>query len=314
MAWPLAARAQHGERMRRIGVLMASTTDDPDSEARIAAFLQGLQQLGWTEGRNIKTDFRWAEGDVSRMSTLAAELIALAPDVLVATNTTTLRALQRATRALPIVFANVTDPVALGFAESLARPGGNITGFTNREYAMGGKWLEILREIAPHVTRVQVIHNPQNPASVALSQAIQTAPQSGTQLISVGVRDAPEIERAVQAFAGQPNGGLIVVPDGLMSFNREAIVALTARYQLPAIYPVRIYVLSGGLISYGQDAVDLQRRTASYVDRILNGDKPADLPIQAATKFELVINLKTAKALGLTVPSSLLARADEVIE
>jgi ABC-type uncharacterized transport system substrate-binding protein len=313
--WPIPARSQPTERMRRIGILFATRENDPDYQRRLAAFRKQLDELGWIEGRNIQIDHRWASGDVSRTAGLVSELIAITPDVVVATNTTTLVGLQQATRTIPIVFANVTDPVGLGFVESLARPGGNITGFTNREYAMAGKWLEMLKEAAPGIRRVAVLHNPENPASVALLHALETGPSLGVQISASPVMNGADIEYAVESFASAPNGGLIVLPDGsIANYNRDLIVKIAAAGALPAIFPGRDFVQAGGLMSYGHDPVDLQRQSATYVDRILRGEKPADLPVQAATKFELVINLKVAKALGLTIPPALLARADEVIE
>jgi putative tryptophan/tyrosine transport system substrate-binding protein len=313
-AWPLAARAQQRERRRRIGVLMNFTSDDPVSQDRLAAFVQGLQELGWTVGRNLQIDYRWGGGNVERYRTFAAELVALTPDVLVTAGAPAVEALQRATRTVPIVFTNVTDPVGGGLVASLARPGGNTTGLTLSEYGLSGKWLELLKEIAPRVTRVAVLRDP---VAVGIGQfaAIQAAaPSLQIELSPVDVRDATEIERAVTAFADGPNGGLIATASALTAIHRELIIALATRHKLPAVYPFRYYVTSGGLISYGPDTVDQYRLAARYVDRILKGEKPADLPVQAPTKYELVINLKTAKALGLDVPPSLLARADEVIE
>jgi putative ABC transport system substrate-binding protein len=313
-AWPLAARAQQRERMRRIGVLMNFTSDDPVSQDRLAAFVQGLQELGWTVGRNLQIDYRWGAGNVERYRTFAAELVALTPDVLVTAGAPAVEALQRATRTVPIVFTNVTDPVGGGLVASMARPGGNTTGLTLSEYGLSGKWLELLKEIAPRVTRAAVLRDP---VAVGIGQfaAIQAvAPSLQMELSPVDVRDASEIERAVTAFADRPNGGLIATASASTAIHRELIIALATRHKLPAVYPFRYYVTSGGLISYGPDTVDQYRLAARYVDRILKGEKPADLPVQAPTKFETVINLKTAKSLGLTVPDSLLARADEVIE
>jgi putative ABC transport system substrate-binding protein len=313
-AWPLAARAQQRERMRRIGVLMNFTSDDPVSQDRLAAFVQGLQELGWTVGRNLQIDYRWGAGNVERYRTFAAELVALTPDVLVTAGAPAVEALQRATRTVPIVFTNVTDPVGGGLVASLARPGGNTTGLTLSEYGLSGKWLELLKEIAPRVTRAAVLRDP---VAVGIGQfaAIQAiAPSLQMELSPVDVRDASEIERAVTAFADRPNGGLIATASASTAIHRELIIALATRHKLPAVYPFRYYVTSGGLISYGPDTVDQYRLAARYVDRILKGEKPADLPVQAPTKFETVLNLKTAKTLGLTVPETLLARADEVIE
>jgi ABC-type uncharacterized transport system substrate-binding protein len=314
LAHPPAARAQPRERMRRIGVLMPLTADDPESQARNAAFLQGLGELGWTVGRNVRIDYRWGAGDPERYRVFAAELVALAPDVVLAQGSSTVIALQRATRAVPIVFANVTDPVGGSLVASLARPGGNATGFTSIEFGFAGKWLELLKEIAPRVTRVAVMRDA-IASQIGLLGGIQAvAPSLKVELRPVDLRDADEIERAVVAFAGQPNGGLIVTQGAQALLHRELIVALAARHRLPAVYAYRTHVAGGGLVSYGIDNVEQFRRAAGYVDRILKGEKPADLPVQAPTKFELAINLATAKALGLEVPPSVLARADEVIE
>ena len=315
-AWPIAGRAQQPDRMRRIGVLMASTADDPDFQARIMAFLQGLQQLGWADGRNVRIDTRWATTKPDDIRRHAAELAALAPDVILAgTGTATVAPLLQATRTVPIVFAVVIDPVGAGFVETLARPGGNATGFTIFEYNMSGKWLELLKAIAPDVRRAAVLRDPTIASGIGQFAAVQAAaPSLGMELSAVDVRDAGEIERAVMAFTRSPNGGLIVTASALATRHRDLIIALAARLRLPAVYPNRYFVTGGGLISYGPDYVDQYRRAAGYVDRILKGEKPADLPVQAPTKYELAINLNTAKALGLEVPSSLLARADEVIE
>ena len=314
-AWPLAARAQQGERVRRIGVLMGLAADDPESTARLAAFLQGLQQLGWTDGHNVRIDTRWGAGDPERTRKHAAELVALAPDVLLATGTTIMGPLQRATRSVPIVFVNVSDPVGAGLVASLARPGGNVTGFAASEYGMSGKFLELLKQVAPRLTRVAVIRDPALSSGSAQFGAIQAvAPFLGLDVSPVDGREAGDIERAVTAFAREPNGGLIVIVSTSTIIHRELIIALAARHRLPAVYPYRLFVTGGGLMSYGPNSVDPYRRAAGYVDRILKGEKPADLPVQAPTKYELVINLKTAKPLGLDVPPQLLARADEVIE
>jgi len=313
-AWPLAARAQQGERMRRIGILMAQAVDDPDGQARVEAFLQALRELGWIEGRNIRFDYRWGGGDVDRRKD-AAELVALAPDVILAGGGQVVGPLREATRTLPIVFTQTPDPVGAGFVASLARPGGNATGFTNFEYGVSGKWLEVLREVALGITRAAVLRDATNPAGTGQWGAIQAvASPLGVELSPIDVRERGEIERGVTAFAAGSNRGLIVSSSGFAILHRELIIALAGRHRLPAVYPFRFYAIEGGLISYGPDPIDPHRRAASYVDRILKGEKPADLPVQAPTKYELVVNLKTAKALGLTVPDSLLARADEVIE
>ena len=313
-ARPLAARAQQSDGMRRIGVLTAFTADDLESQARIAAFQQGLQKLGWTDGGNVRIDTRWAAGDVDLFRRYAAELVALAPDVILANGALALRPLQEVTRTLPIVFVNVPDPVGAGFVASLARPGGNSTGFTSFEYSLASKWLELLKEIAPRVMRAAVVRDPSNPSGIGEFAAIQgAAASSGVELSPVDIRYAAEIERAVAAFAHQSNSGLIVTTAGSAA-HFSLIIALAARHLLPAVYPFRYHVTAGGLISYGPNIVDQYRRASGYVDRILKGEKPAELPVQAPTKYELIINLKTAKALGLEVPSTLLARADEVIE
>ena len=316
VAWPLAARAQQPDRVRRIGVLMASAADDSESQARIAAFLQGLQQLGWADGRNMRIDTRWATTDADDIRRHAAELAALAPDVLVAaTGTVTAAPLLQATRTVPIVFVQVIDPVGAGFVVSLARPGGNATGFTIYEYGMSGKWLELLKEIAPRMARAAVLRDPAIASGIGQFAAAQAvAPSLGVELSPVDVRDAGEIDRAVTAFARSPNGGLIVTASALATRHRDLIIALAARHRLPAVYSYRYMVAAGGLVSYGPDSIDQYRRAAGYVDRILKGEKPADLPVQAPTKYELVINLKTAKALGLDIPTTVLSRADEVIE
>ena len=313
-AWPLAARAQQGEPMRRIGVLMNLGADDTEGQDRLAAFTQALKQLGWSEGRNLRIDTRWATADDIRRH--AAELAALAPDVLVAGGgTATVAPLLQATRTVPIVFALVIDPVGAGFVASLAQPGGNATGFTVFEYSMSGKWLELLKEIAPNVTRVAVLRDPAIASGIGQFGAVQiVAPSLGVQLSPLDVRDAGEIERAIGAFASGLNGGLIVTASPVANVHRNLIVTLAARHKLPAIYFSGRFVVDGGLISYGPDFIDQYRRAAGYVDRILKGEKPADLAVQASTKYELVINLKTAKAMGLTFPPAVLGRADEVIE
>ena len=314
-AWPLAARGQPGERVRRVGVLMYLAADDAEAQARLAAFAQTLKQLGWSEGRNLRIDTRWATAeDILRRH--AAELVALAPDVLVAASgTATVAPLLQATRTVPIVFVITIDPVGAGFVASLARPGGNATGFMAYEYSMSGKWLELLKEIAPRVTRAAVLRDPAVASGIGQFGAVQiVAPSLGVALSPVDVRDAGEIERAVAAFASGPNGGLIVTASSLAVVHRQTIIALAARHKLPAVYFNRAYVTAGGLISYAPDVIDEYRRAAGYVDRILRGEKPTDLPVQTPTKYELIVNLKTAKALGLEVPASVLARADEVIE
>ena len=294
---------------------MDQAQDDTESSPRTAAFLRGLQQLGWTDGRNVHIDTRWAAGDANLHRRYAAELVALAPDVLLATASPTVVALQAATRTIPIVFAHAADPVGAGLVDSLARPGGNATGFILFEYGISAKWLELLKEFAPRVTRVAVLRDPATAAGMGQFGAIQSvAPSFGVELRPVNVRDPGEIERAIANFAAEPNGGLIVTANPLATFHRGLIIALAARHRLPAAYINRFFVIDGGLISYGPDLVDHYRRAAGYVDRILKGEKPADLPVQAPTKYELIINLKTAKTLGLTVPQTLLARADEVIE
>jgi putative ABC transport system substrate-binding protein len=314
--WPLAARAQQGEQMRRIGVLTSgAAADDPDGQVRSAAFVQGLQQLGWTDGRNIRIDYRWGAGDADNMRKYAAELVALAPDVILASGTASVAPLLQATRTVPIVFVQVTDPVGAGFVDSLAHPGGNATGFLLFEYAISAKWLELLKEIAPRVSRAGVIRDPAQTAGTGQCGVIQSvAPSLGMDVSAINLRDAPEIERGIAAFARSANGGLILTSSALSVVHRDLIVTLAARHKLPAVYYRRQFVTGGGLISYGPDVAEQNRRAAGYVDRILKGEKPADLPVQAPTKYELLVNLKTAKALGLTVPTSLLARADEVIE
>jgi putative ABC transport system substrate-binding protein len=315
VAWPLAARAQQADRIRRIGVLMGLAADDPQGQTIIAAFLQRLQQLGWADGRNARIDIRWGAGNAENIRKYAAELVALAPDVMLAPGGTTVGPLLKASSTVPIVFANVPDPVGSGFVESLAQPGGNATGFVQFEYSLSGKWLELLKQIAPGVTRAAVLWDPAIIAGIGQFAVIQSvAPSLGVEVRAVNVRDAGEIERAVSAFARSANGGLIVTASALSLVHRDLIITLAARYKLPAVYNLRLFTASGGLISYGADFIDQYRRAATYVDRILKGEKPADLPVQAPTKYELAINLKTAKALGLTVPPTLLTQADEVIE
>ena len=313
-SWPLVARAQQRDGVRRIGVLM-SAPDDPEGQARFAAFRQGLQKLGWSEGINLQLDIRWTAGNADLERRYAAELVALTPDVILATASPTVAALQAATRTVPVVFANAVDPVGAGFVDSLPRPGGNATGFVLFEYGISAKWLELLKEIAPHVRRVAVLRDPAIAAGTGQFGAIQSvAPSFGVELTPVNVRDPGEIERVVSAFARSLNGGLIVTASPLATLHRNLIVTLAARHKLCAVYNLRQFVTAGGLISYGPDQIDNYRRAAGYVDRILKGEKPADLPVQAPTKYETVINLKTAAALGLTIPQSVLARADEVIE
>jgi putative ABC transport system substrate-binding protein len=314
-AWPLAARAQQRDRMRRIGVLMALAADDPAGQARFVAFVQALQELGWTDGRNVRIDTRWAGGDAERFRRYAAELVALAPDVILASGGTGVGALLQVSRTVPIVFTQTQDPVGAGYVDSLAQPGGNATGFTSIEYGIGGKYLELLKEIAPRIVRVAILRDPTIPQGIGSLGAIQAvAPSLGMELRPIDVHDAPEIERAVTAFARSANGGLIVTASALTALHRALIITLAARHKLPAIYWERFFVTGGGLISYGPDSIDPHRRAAGYVDRILKGEKPADLPVQASAKYELAINLKTARELGLTVPPTLLVRADEVIE
>jgi putative ABC transport system substrate-binding protein len=310
--WPLAARAQ--QPTRRVGLLMSQ--NDPDGQARVRAFVDALQQLGWTDGRNVRLDIRWAAGKPADSDKYAAELVSLTPDVIFASASMNLAAVQRITHSVPIVFANVIDPVGAGFVASLARPGGNTTGFSAFEYSLSGKWLELLKELAPNVTRVGVIRDSSLTAGIGQYAVIQAlAPQSlGAELTPIDAQDPSEIERAITAFAREQNGGLIVTGSSAISSHRNLIIDLTLRYRLPNVYGFRYYPASGGLASYGPDAIDAHRRAAGYVDRILKGEKPADLPVQTPTKYELVINLKTAKALGITLPQALLARADEVIE
>ena len=314
--WPLTAQGQQPERMRRIGVLPGGgDTDDPRSQPNISAFLQALQQLGWADGRNVKIDYRWPAGDADKARKYAAELVALAPEVIVTISSTNMTALLQTTRTVPIVFVAVADPVGAGYVDSLSRPGGNATGFLLFDYSLSTKWLELLKDVAPGVKRAAVLRDPtisSGPAQFGVIQA--AAPSLRVEVSPVNVHDASEIERGVTAFARSGNGGLIVTGSPLSLVHREVIIALSARHKLPAMYFLRQFVTDGGLISYGPNVPDQARRAAGYVDRILKGEKPADLPVQAPTKYELAINLKTAKALGLTVPDTLLARADEVIE
>jgi putative ABC transport system substrate-binding protein len=315
VTWPFAARAQRGERMRSVGMLLPATVDDSEYPGLVNALVQRLQQLGWTEGRNVRIETRWAGGSADANRKFAEELVALAPDVIVAAGNTSTGPLLQATRAIPVVFTVVPDPVGAGLVDGLARPGGNATGFTSFSYDIGGKWLELLKEIAPHVTRVGVVRDSNFTAGVGQWSAVQTAaPSFGMEASPINLRDAAELEHAVSAFARSPNGGLIVTSSGLAVNNRDVIVAQAAKHKLPAIYYSRAFVSAGGLISYGSDRVDQFRRAAAYVDRILKGDKPSDLPVQNPTKYELAINLKTAKTLGLDVSFNLQQRADEVIE
>ena len=314
-AWPLAGRAQQRERMRRIGVLTTLTSDDPEFQARNAAFLQALQEWGWTVGRNARIDYRFSGGDPERTRKSAEELVAVTPDLILAIGSPAVAPLQQLTRSVPIVFTNVVDPVGAGFVDNLARPGGNITGFMQYEYSLAGKWLELLKEIVPRLQRAAILRDSATIAGGGQFGAIQSVASSlGVEVRPISVRDAAEIERGIAGFARDANCGLIVPGSGLAVIHSDLIVALAARHRLPAIYWTRLHVAAGGLISYGSETVDQYRGAAGYVDRILKGEKPADLPVQAPTKYELVINLKTAKALGLDVPPTLLARADEVIE
>jgi putative tryptophan/tyrosine transport system substrate-binding protein len=313
-AFPLLARAQQSERMRRVGVLMTTAAIDPEGKVRFAAFRHRLQELGWTEGQNVQIDVRWGGGDAELDRKFAAELVALTPDIILATGSSTVAALQGATRSVPLVFAHAVDPVAAGFVDSLARPGGNATGFVLFEYGISSKWLELLKEIAPSVTRA-VLRDPAMAAGTGQFGALQSiAPSFGVELTPINVRDAIEIDRSVAAFARSPNGGMIVTASPLAQLHRHLIIELAARHKLCAVYNLRVYVTDGGLISYTTDVVDLYRRAAGYVDRFLRGERTADLPVQGPTKFQTVINIKTAKAQGITMPVSLIARADEVIE
>ena len=310
--WPLTVRAQQAQRVRRIGVLMPFAKDNPEGQARIAAFLKELQRLGWTDGRNLQIEYRWDTGDLRKSAT---ELVALSPEVILGSATPAVAALQQSTRTVPIVFAQVADPISAGFVASLAKPGGNITGFTNFDYTMGAKWLELLKEIAPNVTRVGVIRDPTVTASIGQLAAINSVARSfGVEVNPLGGLDATDIERTVTEFAHGPNGGLIVSATPLSANNRGLIISLAAQHRLPAVYPFPFFVADGGLICYGPNSIEPHRQAAHYVDRILKGEKLSDLPVQAATKYELVINLNTAKGLGLTIPHSVLSRANEVIE
>jgi putative tryptophan/tyrosine transport system substrate-binding protein len=314
-AWPLAARAQQAERMRRVGLLMGYPEGDVEGQASAAAFLRRLQELGWTEGHNIQIDTRWADADPNKARTFAKELVSMTPDVIVPSTNLVTAILQQETSSIPVVFVLVGDPVGSGFVATMAQPGGNLTGFSVFEPAIGGKWLEIFKEVAPDISRVAFILHPETPVNVGFLRAAEdAAPSLGVKIIALGVHTAAEIERAITEFAAEPKGGLIVAPHAVTVGHRDLIIGLAARYRLPAIYGPRHYATSGGLISYGPNPIDPFRQGASYVDRILKGAKPGDLPAQFPTKYELVINLNTARALGLTVPPTLLARADEVIE
>jgi putative ABC transport system substrate-binding protein len=313
VVWPLAAHAQQAEQMRRVAILM--NVDSTEQRENHAVFVQVLQQLGWIDGRTVRIDTRWANGQASEIRKHAAEIVALAPDLIVATGNAGMVPLLQATRTIPIVFANVADPVGAGIVETIARPGGNATGFVQFEYSLSGKWLELLKQIAPSVTRVAVLRDPDIPSGIGQFAIIQSvAPPLGVEVSSISIRDADQIGRAVTAFARSPNGGLIITPSALAVAHREIIVSLAAKYRLPAVYYRRWFVDKGGLISYGYDALQQYRNAAGYVDRILKGAKPADLPVQVPTKYDMVINLKTAKALGLAMPATLLTSADEVIE
>jgi putative tryptophan/tyrosine transport system substrate-binding protein len=315
VAWPLGGACAAGGAHAHIGVLMNTAADNPEGQADVAAFQQALQKLGWTDGRNVRIDTRWGANDINRVSRYAAELVAIPADIILASGTVSVAAFQHAARTIPIVFVQVSDPVGAGVVDTLARPGGNVTGFMNFEYSLSGKWLELLKQIAPRLTRAAVVRNPTNPAGIAQFSAIQALARSlGVEVSPVNVRDAGEIERAVAALARSGNGGLIVTPSAGSSVHRDLIITLAARHKLPAVYSDRFNVMSGGLLSYGPDRIDQFRRAAGYVDRILKGENPADLPVQAPTKYELVINLKTARALTIEVPPTVLATADEVIE
>ena len=314
-AWPLLAHAQQGERVRHIGVLISLAAEDKEGQARLAAFLQGLQELGWIDGRNVRVEIRWGSGDGERARKYVVELVALKPDVILASGGSLVAPLLQATRTVPIVFTQTPDPLGAGFVENLARPGGNATGFSLFDYSMGGKWLELLKQIAPGVTRVAVIRDPETPQGVGQFSAVHSlAPSLGLDVSPVNAREPSEIERTLKAIAQVPNSGLIVTGSNIALVHRDLIIKLANQYKLPTVYPLRLFAVAGGLICYGAEAIEPHKRAAGYVDRILKGEKPADLPVQAPTKYELVINLKTAKALGLTIPPSLLARADDVIE
>jgi putative tryptophan/tyrosine transport system substrate-binding protein len=312
--WPLATRAQPGEGIRRIGILMSTAADDPEGQGRIGAFLQALQHLGWTDGRNLRIETRWTAGNAANVRKHVADLLSLAPDVILASASTNAAALQQATRTVPIVFAMALDPVGGGIVEGMARPGGNVTGFMQFEYSLSGKWLELLKQIAPNLTRVAVLRDATNASGIGQFAVIQAvAPPLKVEVIPVNIRDATEIERALTAFARSSNGGLVVT-GGQATAHRDLVITLAARHKLPAVYPYRYFVTGGGLLSYGPDLLDQHRLAAGYVDRILRGEKPSDLPVQAPVKYETVLNMKTAKALGIQVPDFVLVRADEVIE
>ena len=314
-AFPLTARAQQGDRVRRVGILMTTVANDPESLARVGALLQGLQELGWVDRRNVRIEYRWASGNAESIRKSATELVALAPDVILATGTTAVGPLLQTTRSLPIVFVNVSDPVSSGFVASLSKPGGNATGFSALEYSFGGKLLELLKQISPLITRAAVVRDPSLPSGSGQFGAAQAVgPFLGMGVSAIDARDPGEIERGLAAFAQNPNGGLIVPASTPVIVHRELIIGLAAKHRLPAVYPYRFFTADGGLASYGADSIDSYRQAAGYIDRILKGEKPADLPVQAPTKYELVINLKAARALGLDVPATVLARAAEVIE
>ena len=315
-AWPLTARAQQPDRMRRIGVLIPLAESDPEARAVVAAFVPGLQELGWMDGRNVRIDYRWAGSDPQRIQSFAKELVDLQPDLIVARSSPIVAALLQQTRTIPIVFWQVIDPVSQGFVANLARPSRNVTGFTTFEPTMGSKWLEVLKEVAPRITRVALLFNPDTApyVEIFLNSVAAASRSFGVTPIKAPARDAGEIERSIERFSAEPDGGMIVMPDAFTLFHRQLIVQLAARHLLPTIYPFRYFAIAGGLLTYGTDLIDAVRRTASYVDRILRGGNPGDLPVQAPTKFELVINTKAAKALSLEIPPTLLARADEVIE
>jgi ABC-type uncharacterized transport system substrate-binding protein len=315
-AWPLAARAQQAGGMRHVGILQPLAADDPEAQLRVSAVNGRLKELGWTNGSNVRLDYRWTSGNAALMRAQAAELVGLKPDVILGASTPVVQTLRSETSTIPIVFVQVIDPVAARFVTSLARPGGNVTGITNFEFTVGGKWLETLKEISPQLVRVAVLYNPKTaPYAGSLLRSIASAaPSFAMELTDTPVQDAVEIERAIDEFAQTPNGGLLVLPDSTTLLHRDLIIARAAHHRLPAIYPFRYFALNGGLVSYGTDAAETHRQAISYVDRILRGTKPEDLPVQAPIKFELVLNLKTARTLGLDIPATLLARADEVIE